>query len=486
MLAAGERQCPRQERFPVELAGVAFQQKDDAQAARWLRRALRLTPHDEYAINFVATVYFLTGNLDAALKYWNQINKPYVADLRFDAQLNVHRALLDRSFAFSPASTLGRSQFSATETRLRSLGIFPAFHIALSARPDGTFDAEFHALERDGFGSTRIQALLSTLGGVPYETIYPSYFNFGRSAINVESLLRWDAQKRRAWVSADGPLHLLPQWRWKLATDWRDENWILRRSFTGPSPELGSLNLERQILTGTIGGLPRGTLQWSTGVEISHRRFRNVNYGSALNQGLVAAGFGVKHLASIQGTLIDIPEHRFTLNGAAASEFARLLSSPPHLYEKLQGSATVHWFPQASGDLYEAQQQLRVGKTFGTAPFDELYMLGVERDNELWLRGLIGTRDGRKGSSPLGSDYVLSNSDFDRRIYSNGLITLKAGPWLDMGHAGAPTTGLAPRQWLFSAGVEARVTVLGTGVVFTWGRDLRAGTNAFYGTLAGQ
>jgi hypothetical protein len=108
----------------------------------------------------------------------------------------------------------------------------------------------------------------------------------------------------------------------------------------------------------------------------------------------------------------------------------------------------------------------------------------VERDNDLWLRGIVGTRDGRKGSAPLADRYFLSNSDFDRRVYSNGLITIKAGPLLDIGRAAAPASGLAPPRWLFSAGAELKVTVLGVGAVFTYGRDLRTGTNAFFATLA--
>ena len=41
-----------------------------------LRRALRLAPRDDYTNNFLATIYFLEGNLDAALKYWNRSGKP--------------------------------------------------------------------------------------------------------------------------------------------------------------------------------------------------------------------------------------------------------------------------------------------------------------------------------------------------------------------------------------------------------------------------
>ena len=485
-LLSGLRQCPRQKRFPLELAGVAFQTKRYPEAASWLRRALKLDPHDTYAINFAATVYFLEGNLDAALKYWNLIQKPAIAALRFAPNLRVHRLLLDRAFTFSPASVLVRPQYESTEIRLRQLGIFPVFNINLNARSDGSFDAEFHTVEQNGFGNSRLQALLSTFGGAFYETIYPAYFNIGRSAINFESLLRWDAQKRRAWASLSGPLQQFPQWRWQLLSDNRNENWTIRRSFTGPAPPLGSLNLEREIIAGSISGFPRGSLQWSSGIELSHRSYRNVDNGSALTPVLSAPGYQLAHLASVRGTILNFPERRFKLDADAASKFARLWSTPSRSYEKLTGSAVAHWFPQASGDLYELTQQLRAGYSFGRPPFDELFMLGVERDNDLWLRGLIATRDGRKGSSPLGDRYLLSNSDFERRFYSNGLLTLKAGPWLDIGRTHGPTAALSPDQWLFSAGIATRLTVFGTGVVFTWGRDLRTGSNAFFATLASR
>jgi hypothetical protein len=207
--------------------------------------------------------------------------------------------------------------------------------------------------------------------------------------------------------------------------------------------------------------------------------------GSALTANLVTPGYELKHLASLHSTLLDVPEHRFTLSATAFSEFARLWSSPPLLFEKLQGGATVHWLPQAEGDRYEFTQRMRGGGIAGTAPVDELWMIGVERDNDLWLRGHIGTRDGRKGSSPMADRYFLSNTDFYRSLWGNGLISVKVGPWLDVAKTSAPTAGLATRQWIVDAGAELKLSVLGTGVVLTYGRDLRTGNNAFYGS-AGQ
>jgi hypothetical protein len=143
----------------------------------------------------------------------------------------------------------------------------------------------------------------------------------------------------------------------------------------------------------------------------------------------------------------------------------------------------THWFPRAQDDKYEVEQRVRLGRTLGSAPLDELFLLGMERDTDLWLRGQIGTRDRKKGSSPLADSYFLSNSDFYRRVYGNGLFSIKAGPLLDVARAGAPTGGLSTGQWLFDVGVDTKITVLGTSVVLTYGRDLRSGSNAFYATV---
>lgn len=483
-LFAGARQCPTQKRFPTELAGVAFEQKQYPAAAHWLRRSLRIDPTDAYANNFLGTVYFLSGNLEAALKYWNRVQKPAIAALDLDPHLRVHRLLLDRSFAFSPEALLREPQLITTEARLNALGIFPTYNLHLDALPDGRFNAVFRAREQNGFGANTAQALLSTLGGVPYETLYPTYFNIGRSALNFDSLLRWDAQKRRAWAQLSSPLNGLPQWHWQLSADLRNENWSIRHSFTGTAPVLGSLNLERQAVTGMFTSLSSGRLQWSAGGELSHRTFRDVVPGSALTSSTFTPGFELKQLSGLDARLLQMPDHRFTLTGSATSDFARTFSTPSHLSEKLQGIMRAHWLPQMQGDQYELTQQLRAGKIFGTAPFDDLFALGMERDDSsLWMRGHIATRDGRKGSSPVGNAYLLANTDFYRRIYGNGLIAIHAGPLLDVGRMAAPTTGLSSDQWLCDAGAEARLTILHTSVVLSYGRDLRSGANALFGSV---
>ena len=72
----GHRKEPQQARFLIELAGVDYKLKDARAAKRELRSALKIDPKDKYTLEFLGTLYFLDGNTEAALKYWNAIEKP--------------------------------------------------------------------------------------------------------------------------------------------------------------------------------------------------------------------------------------------------------------------------------------------------------------------------------------------------------------------------------------------------------------------------
>jgi tetratricopeptide (TPR) repeat protein len=479
---AGHRIAPKDARFSVELAGVAFKQNQRKQAILWLQRALQIDASDIYTNDFLATIYFLNGNLEAALKYWNRIGKPVIETVQPDHPLRIRPALLDRALAFSPASQLRLADYATSMKRLQGLEIFPSPRIQLAARLDGKFDAALNLEERNGFGNNLWEALLSTFSGVAYQTLYPAYDNIGGSAINITSLVRWDSEKRRLAAALSGPLHQNPKWRYRLGTDLRNENWDIRQSFTGPAPLLGALNLRREAGGVEIDSFNSGRWGWSAGVEFSHRDYRNIVPGSTLTPDLLLSGFQLKQTADANYLLLRIPEHRLLLNSAASWQVGRIWSQPAHAFAKYQGTLQLTWFPKLEGDDYEAQSKLRSGGTSGQPPFDELYMLGMERDNHLWMRAHVGTRDGRKGSAPLGRNYFLSNSEIDKNIYSNGLITLKLSPFLDSGKITDPGGTLGSPKWLWDTGVQAKVHILGVGMTFVYGKDLRTGNNAFYFT----
>ena len=258
---------------------------------------------------------------------------------------------------------------------------------------------------------------------------------------------------------------------------------MLRNSFAGPSPALASLNLRHEIVAFSLSSTSSERLLWSAGAEVSHRDFRSVDPGSVLTPQMLSPGYQLKQQAQLSAPVWRVPERRFTVRAAASSQAARLWSQHDEAFEKLTGSLASRWFPQAEGDDYETQQQFRAGKTFGQVPFDELFMLGLERDNDLPMRAHIGTRDGRKGSAPLGRDYFLASWETDKNLYGNGIMTVKLGPFLDVGKMTDPETALGSPKWLWDTGAQAKLRVFGSIVAFSYGKDLRSGNNAFYVTL---
>src|SRR3989441_3709488 len=194
---AGFRKAPGDSRFLVELAGIAYKQKDFGSAKRNLHVALKLNPRDYYSSEFLATVYFLEGNLEAALKYWNPEDKPRLRHVVFAPPLRLKESLRNRAIVFNAPQILSRDALLATQAPLDNLGVFSSRRIELAPADSGGYDVTLHLTERNGWGDSKVEGIVSLLSGLPYATVYPEFYNLGHDAVNLTSLARWDSEKRR-------------------------------------------------------------------------------------------------------------------------------------------------------------------------------------------------------------------------------------------------------------------------------------------------
>jgi hypothetical protein len=453
---AGWKSAPRDKRFPVELAGVSFKLKQFGAAKGYLKSALRIDPEDAYAAEFLATLYMLDGNQEAALKYWNRSGRPRVEQILMDPEPRLDPVLLDRAFAFSPAAVLNLEEYRVTRERLARLGALSQRQLEFAPRDSDGFDIVFRSAERQ-------EHWLSLLRGLPFQTLYPEFYNLRGSATSAVSMVRWDAQKRRVFAAVSGPVSRDPGMRYRLFTDGRNENWNV--------PGLDGFNLEK--VEGGVGleSIVNSRWEWAAEVGTGTRKFRNSS---------LPGGASIRSDARVRYRALTIPERRFTLISGMTWRVGRTFAKSLGLLSQGQGSLEARWFPHARGDDFATVWRIRAGTTFGKVPFDELFMLGLERDTDLYLRAHIGTENGQKGSAPIGRSYVLTNWELDKTIYSTGFVTLSAGPFLDSGRAyGTPPLGSG--KWLWDAGAQAKVRAPGGfTVVFSYGKDLRTGRNAFY------
>jgi tetratricopeptide (TPR) repeat protein len=481
--AAGHLKNPRDPRFLVELAGVAYKQKDYSAAEQNLRAALRLGSRDAYTLDFLGTIYFLQGNLEAALKYWNAIDKPRLRNVAVQPPPRLEETLLRRAINFNAPQVLSGDALLATRARLENLGIFSPMRVELTLAGEN-FDATLHAAERNGWGDSKLEGAIALLSGVPYQTVYPEIYNMGHRAMNFFSLLRWDSEKRRAFAAFSTPLFDNPARRLQLYFDARNENWNLSKTFLDAGPPLGDLNLRRFAGGIELHSVASGCWGWSTGMEVAGRSFRNLpSITTTAEKAFFTNANSFAYWLRADRSLLRVPEHRFTLDASAEGRIGRAFADNLGTSGTTRGSLDAQWLPRATGDDYEMRTRVRAGTTVGRVPFDELFQLGVERDNDLWLRGHAGTTGGRKGAAPMGRRYFLASWEMDKNVYSNGLFTVKLGPFLDNGSI-ADSSGLfGSQRWQWDTGAQCKVRVLGSiTVVLIYGRDLRGARNIFYGT----
>ena len=480
---AGVLRYPGDARFLVELAGISYREKQFAKAERYLRRSLAIQPDDDYANDFLASIYFLEDNLEAALKYWNRTCKPKLSDLSLVPPPKLSPLLLDRTFAFSHGGTWSRDQFLKTEALLEGLDIFPYGRFDLEAQPDGSFDLSFHGSERSAWGASKLDGLLSLLRGLPYQSVYPEFYDLGGGGLNWRSLLRWDDQKRRVSTEISAPIGENPATHYRVYLQGLNENWNLTNTIA-PATVAG-VNLEKAVAGTEIQYIVNGRWHWDAGAEYSYRKFRNPLGIPAQASFLFTNGSAISVRSRIRRSLMRLPEDRFKLDSSASGEIGTFFEGPLGRYGRIQGSLQAHWLPESRGDDFETQVRLRAGRTFGNVPFDELFMLGFDRDNDLWMRGHPGLRDGQKGNAPLGRNFVLVNAETDKIVYKGSFFTVKVGPFLDSGEIYDPSGYFGSSRWLWDTGIQAKFRVLSSiELVLGYGKDLRSGRNSFFTTVS--
>jgi hypothetical protein len=399
--------------------------------------------------------------------------------------LQLNETLRNRALAFNAPQVLNRDALLTTESRLDNLGIFSRRRTELTPFESGNYDLALHLGERNLWGDSKVEGIVSFLSGLPYATVYPELYNLRHEAINVTSLVRWDAQKRRAFVATSLPLYGDPSLRLRFFVDARNENWNLSQTFTGAVTPLTDVNLRRIAVGAQFHAVVTGRWSWSAGAEAANRTFRNISGATfSAQRPFFNGGNSLAGWMGAERTFVRIPERRFTLDSSAEARAGREFATGLGPFATTRGTLMAHWFPRAKGDDYEMRAQVRAGATAGKVSLDELFQLGVERDNDLWLRGHAGTTDGRKGAAPLGRRYFLANWEMDKNVYANGFFTLKIGPFLDNG-AIADSSGLfGSRAWQWDSGLQCKVRILGgVTAVFSYGRNLRGGKGVFYGTV---
>ena len=365
--------------------------------------------------------------------------------------MSINPILWDRAFAFSPATVLSLADFEDTKARLDSLDVLSRYRfefVPVGAAGED-FDVVVHVLPADVVGGWPRTAVVLARG-LPYQTLQYDVHNIHSAGLNVSTLARWDAQKQRVWLRASEPIGRNPRHRVEVSLDARNEMWDtgLEQFAIRKSQALVSIQSQTDV-----------RWSWMSGLRASNRRSAKLYDRN---------GFLLTYKASLSRRLVSLPERRLTMNASAAFEFGKQ-------FDRTTTTAALEWLPRAVGDDYKLTVSFQAGKSGGAVPFDEYFALGLDRDHEYVLRGHPGIRDGRKGSGPLGRQFMLANIDVQNTLFSLGFVKGAAGPFLDV----AQLTRTEPT--MFDAGVQLRLLLVsGLALDFSYGIDLHSHQGAFF------
>lgn len=477
---AGARLAPGDGRFPLELAGLAYRTGELGRARRFLRQALSLDESNPYANDFMATLFYLEGRTAAAVRFWNRNGEPVLQSVDMQPDPSLDPILLNRVIKAVPGEVLTLHDLNDSTALLDSLGLYSRIRPELAPIDDDTFSLDFHLRRRSGIGDGRVGTAVAVLGDLPFQTLRAPLYNLDGAALNVRGAWRWDPHKRRLELEVARPIVERPEWRWRISTDLRREDWLLNPRFLEGSTLPADFNLERDSLAVELTRLAGSRWSWTWQTGLTRRHYKASGVEGVLDDRFID-GTSLEVGAASKVSLIDRPDRavRLQLNGSAGLE--RILNSSHGTTGALRGGFEFEWSLDDSSEDWTLLCQGTAGGLAGPAPLDRLFSLGLDQDQPGGMRAHIGTSEGIKGNAPLGTRFFLLRSQIEKRLYRLPLLDLKLAPFLDVGRVDDPSSKLGSRGWLTDAGIELKLaSVAGLSFNLSFGRDLSAGRSAVY------
>ena len=478
-LTIAVQKSPRQGRYRVELAGTLFLQKRWTEAREALLPARNMACEEcdpTYLDDFLATLYFLEGNLEAALKYWNKIGKPVLRNIRVEPEDFLRPELLHSALAFSPGEPLELKGLQKTVMTLGESQIVGRHSIRLVPRVEGDYDAELVAVPKSGTISRRPLRSAVLIGReLPFETLHLSLMNPAGSGLSWQSMLRWDERDSRIASSLTGPLAGRLDQLYSIHLDARKEAWEVP-----PAARFNTSSFDSRRLTLGAGFSSRidQRWRWNTGVDLSWRR---ADYQGAQplpsREEIFEAGKVLEYAIGVERTLLIRPEQGLETVASLQARTGRFWSSDSHIFGQLEGEIRARWSLHPGEDGTTLGASLHAGTTEGTVPFDKLFHLGADRDHSVFFRAHPARTSGLRGTGPWGPRYWLGRVDVSRKLYERPFFSVSAGPFVDLGQVAripdsSPDRGLL----LVDAGIQTRIRLAySLEVHFSLGLDTRRG-----------
>jgi hypothetical protein len=385
---------------------------------------------------------------EPGLAVLNQRGDPQIARILDNYSLIFSSSTESSALAFRPGTVLHLSEWKTTAARLKATKAFAGVGLELeSSLEEGKYNAIVRTSKKSNTASGFLFGLLK---GLPVKTSYLDIWNIAGSSLQWTSKYRWDPARRRAEGQFLFPVPLPGLLFVELGGVWRSEQWEI--------PSQGRFQYKSSGVRLNLKHIPDHRLELGAGLEYFNR----------------AAGDTGRVLLNARFRPID---GKFKSQIRIDSFLARasLLGDLNYTGGTIQlaNRLVVSEDRSTFFDL-----SVKGGTSRGRLPVEDYFMLGIDSETVDPLRAHLAADHGRYGRGPMGTGFVLVNSDLERRVAAlpvlnnvpiHGELFFDAAKLFDRNRI------FQQRGWLFDVGVAARMQLPDIDFVVLYGRNLSEG-----------
>jgi hypothetical protein len=465
-------------RFPNELAKLFLENNDTPSAKSELRRALSKDPDNAFASDMLATIDMSEGDVMAALKEWNRSGRPIVNELLHNYNSGFGSWIVPTATAIHPGEALRYGAWKTTEARLFETSNFS--NVALEIEPTRVADRYNTVIRTSAKTNTVADFLFNALKGTPIATAYMDIWNIGNTGTNFNGNYRWDTDRRRAegrvkmGLPIPGLVHL------EFGDTWRSERWDVSKVIRPEYQSRARFDYKANAMDVRLKHIVHYRLEVGGGFE-----YRNRAAKGDLPELSTDSGNTGKFSVDASVRLAD----RRYQNRVRVEAFAARpnIIGDAHFtggVAELNNRVTLS---KESGTHFN--WTVKGGTARGRLPVEDYFVLGLDTRAINPLRGHTAADHGRYGRGPMGTDFVLANSDITRHLRTIPLFNTLNIPFIsaswelffDAGKTWDRNRIFLPSKLLLDTGTGIRLETPTHAFHLIYGRSLREGKDILFG-----
>ena len=469
---------PNDSRFLAETAGIHIAERNLDEAVRALERALLVDPADSYAADLLASIHLSEGRVEEAIGIWNEVDQPRIDNIFQNFSPGFLDRAVPQTLTFRSGDMLTFKAWRTSQARLFASRLYS--NVGLEIEPSPAPDLYSAIIRTTARTNSTIGILAGLVRGLPIETTYLDVYNIGDSGIGWRSNYRWDNDRRRLRGRITVPLPVPGLPVLEFYDTWRSERWDLSTPIRPGFVPDARFDYKVNSFGFNIRAIPHYQAEVRGGFEYRNRDVTGSVPGLGMdgrNSATLTIGTTIRPLTGRYK--IQILADAFIARESILSDFDFSGGSVQfaNRLELDDGARTTFDFSVTGGTAR------------GELPVDHYFILGLGSVAQHRLRGHVASDHGKYGQAPMGTDFVLVNTDIKHRLLTVPLFDTLGVPFIEVKvMAFYDAAKVSDRQrifrqdeWMHDVGAGIRFETPTNSFTALYGRDTVGGENAFYG-----